>query len=66
MKAQDNRESFVSVNPNMGIAVTIVRDFIRKILMDFHGSKFEEDPQEFIDHVYKVFMIMWVTSLANV
>ncbi|KAH0736064.1 hypothetical protein KY285_011771 [Solanum tuberosum] len=33
--------------------------------MDFHGSKIEEDPQEFIDEVYKVLMIMGVTSVEK-
>ncbi|WMV19434.1 hypothetical protein MTR67_012819, partial [Solanum verrucosum] len=31
----------------------------------FHGSKVEEDPQEFIDEVYKVLMIMGVTPVEK-
>ncbi|KAH0661387.1 hypothetical protein KY284_026318 [Solanum tuberosum] len=33
---------------------------------EFHGSKVEKDPQEFIDEVYKVLMIMGVTPVEKV
>uniref|UniRef100_M1DBT1 Gag-pol polyprotein n=1 Tax=Solanum tuberosum TaxID=4113 RepID=M1DBT1_SOLTU len=32
---------------------------------EFHGSKVEEDPQEFINDVYKVLIIMGVTPLEK-
>ncbi|WMV41472.1 hypothetical protein MTR67_034857 [Solanum verrucosum] len=42
-----------------------VRDFTRMNPPEFHGSKVEEDPQEFIDKVNKVLMIMGVTPVEN-
>ncbi|WMV55302.1 hypothetical protein MTR67_048687 [Solanum verrucosum] len=32
---------------------------------EFHGYKVEKDPQEFIDEVYKVLMIMGVTQVEK-
>ena len=32
----------------------------------FHGSKVDEDPQEFIDQVQKVTDIIWVTTIEIV
>ena len=31
----------------------------------FHGSEVEEDPQEFIDEIYKVLMIIKVTLVKK-
>lgn len=39
-----------------------VRDFMRMNPPKFYGSKVDEDPQEFIDEVYKVLAIMDVRS----
>jgi len=33
--------------------------------LEFHGSKVEEDPEEFIDEVYKILMIMGVTPVEK-
>ncbi len=33
--------------------------------LSFHGSKFDKDPQEFIDQVQKVIDIMGVTSIES-
>ncbi|WMV25101.1 hypothetical protein MTR67_018486 [Solanum verrucosum] len=54
MKAQSKREVLVSANPNLGIVEIRVRDFTRMYPLEFHGSKIEEDPQEFIDEVFKI------------
>ncbi|XP_049357855.1 uncharacterized protein LOC125822493 [Solanum verrucosum] len=44
----------------VGTTASRVRNFMRINPPKFYGSKFEEDPQEFIDEVYKVFDIMGV------
>ncbi|WMV59002.1 hypothetical protein MTR67_052387 [Solanum verrucosum] len=42
----------------MGTSVTSIRNFTRMNPAKFHGSKVEEDPQEFIDEIYKILGIM--------
>ena len=43
-----------------------VWDFTRINSLSFHGSKSDEDPQEFIDQIQKVIDIMGVTSIESV
>uniref|UniRef100_M1DM08 Gag-pol polyprotein n=1 Tax=Solanum tuberosum TaxID=4113 RepID=M1DM08_SOLTU len=60
-----NRDVVVPMNPNVGTLTTKVRDFTRMIPSEFHGSKVEEDTQEFIDEVYSVLMIKGVMTVEK-
>lgn len=58
------------VNPRVDKEVTNVRDFIWMNLFELHGSKVEDDPQEWEDSwmilkMYKMLMIIGVTSIEN-
>ncbi|XP_049397311.1 uncharacterized protein LOC125861463 [Solanum stenotomum] len=53
--------SDVEVRP----AFLMVRDFARINPPEFHGSKVDEDPERFIDEVYKALDIIGVSSQKN-
>lgn len=48
------------MNPIVSTTPTRVREYTRMNPLKFHGSKVEDDPQEFIVEVYKVLMIIRV------
>ena len=50
------------VNPNSITTASMIRDFRRMNSATFFGSKVEEDPQGFIDEVFKVLDDMGVSS----
>ncbi|WMV57914.1 hypothetical protein MTR67_051299 [Solanum verrucosum] len=54
------------MKPSAGMTTTRIRDFTRMNPLEFYGSKVNEDPQEFIDKLYKIMEIMGVSHLLNV
>uniref|UniRef100_M1DR41 Uncharacterized protein n=1 Tax=Solanum tuberosum TaxID=4113 RepID=M1DR41_SOLTU len=47
----------------MGTSMTRIREFTWINLPEFHGSKVDEYPQEFIDEVYKIVGIMGLSTV---
>lgn len=56
---QINQEAQASHAPTLA---SRVRDFTKMNPPEFYGSKMEEYPQEFIDEIYKVLVIIGVNS----
>lgn len=54
------------MNPNVGMTTTRERDLTTMNPLEFHGYMVQDDPQEFIDEVYKGLMIMGVTVVEKV
>ena len=66
MTTHENMEGVVHLNPNVGTTTSRVRDFTKINPSDYNGSKVEEDPQELIDEVYTILMIIGVTTVKKV
>ena len=49
-------------NPIGGLCAYRIIEFLKMNPLEFTGSKVEEDPNGFIDEVYKTFAIIGLTS----
>ena len=52
---------YAHVNENGGSITARVRDFVRMNPPEFLGSQANEDPQNFLDEIKKIFEVMQVT-----
>ena len=62
MMTQDNREVIQREHQQVATISSRLRDFTRMNPPTFYGSKVEEDPQEFIDNVYKILYAMGLST----
>ena len=58
MKAQANREVVPHSHQQVTTMASHLRDFTRINPPTFYKSKVDEDPQEFIDEVSKILLVM--------
>ena len=66
MAAQNEWPPVIPANPVATSKASRVRYFTRMNPPSFHGSKSDEDPQEFIDQVQKVIDIMGLNYIESV
>jgi len=59
MMAQSNRDVGPHVNPIVNSTTLRVRGFVKFKPLEFYGSKVEEDPKEFVDEMYRIFISWW-------
>lgn len=62
LATQVARDSMVKVNPKSSTTTSMIIDFTRTNPPTFFGSKVEEDPQGFVDEVFKVLDATGVSS----
>ena len=65
MPSKVNREVGPRVSQYDSTMASCLRDFTRMNPPMFFGSRSDEDPQDFIDKVYKILYAMGVTSIEN-
>ena len=66
MTAQANQEIAPRPYQQITTMASCLRDFSRINPPNFYGSKVDENPQEFIDEVYKILYAMGVSSSEKV
>ena len=57
-----NNQVHDPMNENSGSTTTRVRDFVRMNPPEFLGSQTNEDPQNFMDEIKKIFEVIQVTG----
>ena len=62
MTTQSNREVVPRAHQQVFIMASCLRDFTRMKPPTFYGSKVKEDPQEFIDEIYKILYSMGLST----
>ena len=66
LTAQSNREVVATENPIGGMGAQKIRELLRINPPEFSAYKVEEDPNRFINEVYKTLAIMGLTSRDKV
>ena len=66
MPAQDDWKVVRQAHQQIATMASPLRDFTRMNPPTFYGFKVEEDPQEFIDEIYKIHYAMWLTTSEKV
>ena len=61
-KSITNQNNWVHVNENGGSIAERFRDFVRMNPTEFLGSQTNEDHQNFLDEIKKIFEVMQVTG----